>query len=309
MVLAQVVRPHLHAIVSEAQRTFRVTSAQLMRAQVQALVSLGRDFDTDGYCEARLPAIRAHLAANISLPTYLALQNTWAQGIIARIPDDLPRAELTSFVLRITGLDQAIAAQAYEVEHLGSLKRRLDDARASQRKLRRLARTDSLTGLVNRASIDAHLERAVDAATRSQHPLSVIAVDIDRFKSVNDEHGHAAGDQVLRAVTRRMESALRDGDWLGRYGGEEFLVVLQNTDVAGANEIAERLRARVGADAIDVEGAKFRLTISLGVAALTPKETAHELVARADGALYDAKRSGRDRVAVRDTHRAFERAG
>lgn len=162
--------------------------------------------------------------------------------------------------------------------------------------LARASRRDALTGLPNRRAFDEELERELARAARAGAPLAVVVLDVDRFKAVNDGHGHAAGDVVLREVAARAAAALRRGDLAARIGGEEFALVLPGAGLAGAVELAERVRAAVAATPVEAGGAALAVTVSLGCAALAPGEQAAALVARADARLYEAKRAGRDRV-------------
>ena len=154
---------------------------------------------------------------------------------------------------------------------------------------------DPLTGLSNRRFILTQLAGAVSAARRHERPLSIAIVDIDHFKAVNDEHGHAAGDRVLAAVAGAMRDHLRAEDQLGRLGGEEFLALLPDADARAAGTAAEKLRSEIAALAVDYEGRDLGVTISAGWAAWEG-EAPEQLLRRADEALYGAKRSGRDRV-------------
>ena len=165
--------------------------------------------------------------------------------------------------------------------------------------LRRRSMLDPLTRTWNRGAIEEVLERELARAEREGHPLAVIMADLDDFKLVNDTHGHPAGDEVLRGVVGEMRSTLRPYDAIGRFGGEEFLVVLPNCDRPTALVIAERMRARVAASAWWGAGGPFRVTMSLGVATTAPDGPgdAQALVSAADRALYRAKGEGRDRVA------------
>ncbi len=162
--------------------------------------------------------------------------------------------------------------------------------------LARLARRDPLTGVPNRRAFEEELAREVARAARSGAPLSVVALDLDRFKAVNDGHGHAAGDAVLGAVVERAAASLRAGDLLARTGGEELAAILPATDLEGAREAAERIRARIEAAPVQAAGLALRVTASLGCAQLAPDEDGPALAARADARLYDAKRAGRNRV-------------
>jgi diguanylate cyclase (GGDEF)-like protein len=159
------------------------------------------------------------------------------------------------------------------------------------------AATDALTGLPNKRAVADNLKRMFAQASRTACPMSVVVLDLDHFKSLNDRFGHAVGDQVLAAVGATLSSTLRDSDFAGRNGGEEFAVVLPDTDSGGAAATAETLRAAI-AD-ISVPGLELELTASLGVATYPEHALSPERLERlADAALYVAKRSGRNRVVV-----------
>jgi diguanylate cyclase (GGDEF)-like protein len=165
-----------------------------------------------------------------------------------------------------------------------------------EEELRRLATTDPLTGVANRRHFVEQGSRLLARASRDGEPASLALLDIDRFKQVNDTHGHAAGDQVLRQISRLCAELSRPGDLLARWGGEEFILLLPRTDLAAAFAVAERLRAAVAALAIEGGGGPpLRVTASFGVAQARAPEL-DELARRADRALYRAKRRGRDRV-------------
>jgi diguanylate cyclase (GGDEF)-like protein len=182
--------------------------------------------------------------------------------------------------------------RVWQIEHLEALAdiAALVGSELERRELvRRLAidaRTDALTGMANRRAWDAELPGALRSAERLGHPISVVLIDIDFFKSYNDRYGHPAGDAALRDIGERWRGMTRDIDLLARIGGEEFGLVLPGCDSPGAQLVADRLRADMPPG----------LTASAGVAAWTPGTTADGLVAAADRALYRAKRDGRDRV-------------
>jgi diguanylate cyclase (GGDEF)-like protein len=161
------------------------------------------------------------------------------------------------------------------------------------RDLEALAHTDLLTGLFNRRKLDEALAEEAERAERNDAPLSLILGDVDNFKSVNDRHGHKVGDEVLVAFAALLRDAVRPTDTLGRWGGEEFMLVCPGTDLAGATALAERLRQRVETTDLPEVGTR---TCSFGVATLAPGESTDGLVARADAALYRCKRNGRNRV-------------
>ena len=157
---------------------------------------------------------------------------------------------------------------------------------------------DPLTGTGNRIAMDQTLEREIHMARRHQQPLSLLMLDIDHFKRVNDSHGHAAGDQILKAVATSIKNQLRNVDMVFRFGGEEFLILLSNTSREAAAMVGERLRYSSQMADYQVEGKQIELTVSLGCSTLLPAESADSLLRRADSALYVATREGRNRLAM-----------
>ncbi|BFG81344.1 hypothetical protein PTKU46_93780 [Paraburkholderia terrae] len=168
--------------------------------------------------------------------------------------------------------------------------------------LRKLAQTDSLTGLANRRTLDEILEREWRRAVRAHRPLSILFVDLDRFKAYNDRYGHQAGDDALAAVGRCLEDHVRrPGDVVARYGGEEFVVVLPDTDSLGALSMAESLRDAVAKLAIEHLGSEQgKVTVSIGAASWqgVVAESVSSVVKAADEALYRAKAVGRNCVSA-----------
>jgi diguanylate cyclase (GGDEF)-like protein len=165
----------------------------------------------------------------------------------------------------------------------------------------RRAKTDPLTGVLNRRSLLEQLEAACRDGRANHLPVAVLFLDLDFFKSINDSYGHATGDACLAAVIPPIQAELRQSDIVGRYGGEEFVVVLSGADAAAAQLIAERIRQRVSEERIEAHGAPIPLTCSIGVASSEPLGIWGEaLIAQADAAVYAAKRLGRNRVQVAD---------
>jgi diguanylate cyclase (GGDEF)-like protein len=166
------------------------------------------------------------------------------------------------------------------------------------RKMALLATTDSLTGLVNRRAFFERTDTARLLATRLRSPISLMMIDIDHFKKLNDRFGHATGDEALCLFADTVRLALRDHDIMGRLGGEEFALVLPGTDLEGAKHAAERLRTAVAAVVLPTSGNQYTMTVSIGVVVIDPHEHINSALARADHALYAAKSAGRDRVEV-----------
>ena len=162
--------------------------------------------------------------------------------------------------------------------------------------IRRMTVTDGLTDLANRKQLDTLLEAEIPRARRHERELSVLMIDIDHFKSINDVHGHLTGDSVLRGLAAMLQRRLRPNDLLGRYGGEEFCAILPETSLHNAAKIAEDLRSMVAAHAFVAEGKDIRVTISVGAGSLRAEMTPPDLYRCADEMLYKAKRNGRNQV-------------
>jgi two-component system, cell cycle response regulator len=178
-------------------------------------------------------------------------------------------------------------------------KRLQEELLAQSRRLETQLLEDYLTGVHNRRFTFAQLGALLSGARRHGRPISVLMVDIDNFKQINDTHGHAVGDRVLSAVARGIRDRVRAEDHVGRIGGEEFLVLLPDSGPAEAGRVAEDVRSRVSEIAVHVRGQAVRVTVSVGWATsggAGPDESAEDLVRRADMALYEAKADGRDTV-------------
>jgi diguanylate cyclase (GGDEF)-like protein len=202
-----------------------------------------------------------------------------------------------------------VASSAHRNVLEGEARRRIDalsvltagalDRAIALDQVSQLATTDGLTGIANRRQLDHTGDRIVKEAARYQRPVAAIMTDVDYFKRVNDGYGHVAGDDVLKGLASILREEARASDLVGRYGGEEFMVLLPNTDAEGARLFAERLRARLEAAEFATQGGLLRVTASFGVSTVNPGSgTLADLIANADAALYRAKESGRNRVEV-----------
>jgi two-component system, cell cycle response regulator len=208
----------------------------------------------------------------------------------SRDPDRYDSASGTKFLDRLS----AIAAIAIE-------------SMLNRERLRRAGMTDGLTGVHNRRYFDHRSLIEFSQAVRHQYPLACLFLDIDHFKAINDRHGHPAGDEVLRQVGGLIQRSLRTGDLAARYGGEEFVVLLPRTDLAGAREVAERIRLMVQeAPFVTPDGGTLNATLSAGLAMLPTGATSFaELLAAADRSLYEAKRAGRNRTVAHNFDAAW----
>jgi diguanylate cyclase (GGDEF)-like protein len=180
---------------------------------------------------------------------------------------------------------------------IGKLVRDLERSRTA---LRHLAQVDALTGLANRGYFFRRAEQLLHPDATPVWPLSALMIDVDRFKAINDDGGHAVGDQVLSQVARLLEHNLRGGDFVARYGGEEFVALLPTTDKSTAMAIAERMRLAIAEDPVLRQLAQRTVTISIGVSETSDEVPVDAVMLAADRALYTAKADGRNRTAFLD---------
>lgn len=170
--------------------------------------------------------------------------------------------------------------------------------RRSHRQMEAVAGTDKLTGLLNRLAFEMVFQQAILDSERRRMPLSALLLDIDHFKSVNDDHGHLVGDRILQQIARVARGAVRENDIVARWGGEEFLILLKDCPLQQAVAIAEKLRATIAAHDFALQGSDALVTASIGIAEYTHAESPSDFFSRADNALYQAKGKGRNRIAI-----------
>ena len=204
----------------------------------------------------------------------------------------------TTFVPLRSSTDtvEKIAIIVYDETEMAISQRKLEQAKDE---LLVLSRTDRLTGLNNRGYWEERLKEEFARNKRSHEPSSLVIFDIDHFKKINDTYGHAVGDDAIRYIAQELKTHAREVDICGRYGGEEFTVIMPNTSVAGAEVFCERLRETVAENVLSSDGHQLSFTISLGICELTDKvDSAHSWLVNADAALYEAKEGGRNRTSV-----------
>lgn len=217
--------------------------------------------------------------------------------------DALSTAQEKSIILQLLEGLVAKADSIHETvadthEDLAATRLALDHLSSELVETRQSLHEDSLTGAQNRRGMDTILLREVARAKRNKNRLAVAMLDVDHFKRVNDTYGHDVGDKLLVHLSMIAKSVMRESDALIRYGGEEFLLVLSETDQQGASYVVERLRQVIGKTPLVYDNKKIEVTLSVGLAQLGEGENGHSLVLRADHALYEAKRAGRDRVVI-----------
>ncbi len=222
-------------------------------------------------------------------------------------------SNLWATALLVMSLSIAIAWSIYRInlERTRSENSRLETiVRERTIEIERLSKIDKLTGLANRNALEEDLEREFRRALRYQHPLAMLVLDLDYFKRVNDTFGHLGGDEVLRVIGERLRIKLRETDVVGRYGGEEFVILLPETELMAALHIAEELRQLIEKESVMFGDIEIAMTASIGVARLEAGvQNCKELFAHADSALYHAKHSGRNRVSCMESGKVRPASG
>lgn len=308
-----VIRPNLDFIVDQfcdylqsIEQFNRIVAAhsnldRLRQTQRDYLQSFGVNFQTAAYFEERQRIGAIHQAIGVSQGLYQCAFRQLQDVIIGCIPDSIrddrtAYENLLRFVLKAMALDNSLAVESYCSARLSDLTKSLASERGESERLRKLSVTDQLTDLHNHSYARHCLNAALNRAQRENTPLCVIMADLDHFKEINDTHGHLVGDDVLRITAARMVAASRTADQIGRYGGEEFIFILQDTEVDGALEAAERIRTRVCSDPVCSGDIEVAVSVSLGISCARQQDTVSELIERADDALYAAKAAGRNCV-------------
>jgi len=232
---------------------------------------------------------------------------------------EIAKKQLAPVVMLTGSGTEEIAAQAFQEGAVGYLPKsslsqkklsniidvaldkwtRLQQAKADREKLERLATFDSLTGLYNRRAVLGRLDELINLANRYKEDFSLSMLDIDHFKKVNDHYGHLTGDEVLEEIAVLIRRNIRETDIVGRYGGEEFIIILPKTNLSSSWVVAERLRSIIEKTGMkDSAGNAFTITVSQGLVGWERDEDAASLISRADEALYKAKEKGRNRVQI-----------
>lgn len=246
------------------------------------------------------PALAVHLATALHTDTDSMLISPAGHSInVSVVSLEDPGGAFGGNLITLRDATGQVEAEAVLQSINEDLHRRIAQVEELQEELREQAIRDPLTGLFNRRYLSETLRRELGRAAREGYPVSIVMIDVDRFKSINDEHGHAAGDQVLRSLGAQLRAGIRAGDIACRYGGDELLLVLPNTSVADAFVRAEEWRAAVKESSVYSTEWSEPTTLSLGVAGFPDHGTgSDEVMAAADVALYEAKSAGRDRTVV-----------
>ncbi len=275
---------------------------RLKRTQRQYLLSLGQLADDLEYAEGRLRIGFAHERVGLKQKWYLGayskLFELIVQRLTARYSGDARR--LSSLILtlnRILTLDEIFVVETYYQATMQRLESSLQQLSEAHHQLIEISRLDPLTQVSNRRALMESLELELRRSRRYHHPFTLLFLDVDRFKEINDRYGHAFGDKVLQRIVQIAGGQVRPPDIIGRYGGEEFAIGLVECSPEGAQRIAERIRLKIAEFSFAWEQNRASVTVSIGVAMLTPDiDRVETLIDRADQALYEAKATGRNRV-------------
>lgn len=313
---ARIIEPYLQELVDDFYRVMlrkpeftlllqrgRFDVDMLKTTQTDYLGSLGKDFTRPDYFDYRLKIGYRHAQIGVTLcvyqSAYRVLQDVLIRKIVNIVSEDRDMmSDLIRFVIKIANLDMSLAITAYHHSRVDDLEDAISHMKDEHMRLRHQASTDVLTGLPNRDTIYEQLQRDLGAHVPPDGSIHLIMADLDHFKKVNDTHGHLVGDAVLKEISGRLRASLRGTDIVGRYGGEEFIILLKNKQLKTARSIAERIREHVAKTPIHVNGRVVAMTISQGLAEARAEDTAEALIQRADEALYQAKESGRDCVVI-----------
>jgi diguanylate cyclase (GGDEF)-like protein len=322
--LLESVDQHAVLLYDVASRLTTVLDLETALKEISKMMRVALGAET---CEVIL-ANRFDQLSTLGFPASIAKQAIDQRSIVI-VPDLAPQADQTPSASRLPHINSALCIPviieeeiaalivvsktdpagrdfdqhdvqlAVAISHQAALTIQRVSLLDQARILEEWAITDSLTGLHNRRHFLALCELEFQRARRYQHPLAIIMMDVDRFKPVNDTHGHNVGDQVLKTVARSCREQLRNIDLIGRYGGDEFVVLLVETDLEAARGVAERTRQHVAQTPIDTERGQLNVTISIGITALDKDcPNLDALLSRADKAMYAAKKAGRNRVKV-----------
>lgn len=272
----------------------------LRERQIRFLSDFGTWFKDVEYFESRAGLGVTHARVGVPLSLYVAsvglLQSLVLEVVLERMDVREERRLLTELVVKLSSLDIALATEVYHRARIEGLDRSLRNLQHQQQHLRQQLERDALTGVSSRTSLLREIAAAIGRAAKTGQPLVVVMADLDHFKAINDLHGHLVGDRVLTDVATRIKAALREFDLVGRFGGEEFVVLLENTSLHTARQVAERIRRRIGSEPVSTGSATVDITISQGLAHYREGDDVQALLRRADQAMYRAKADGRNCV-------------
>lgn len=275
---------------------------KLKLTMIKYLHELGIACDSEQYFEGRMHIGLMHAQIGLPMSHYISACHILRCLIVESAPTSMYEdmdvyLHMQKVISAIMTLDMNLAIEAYHFYEIEQLSTTVEHLRHESSHLRQQAHFDALTGVYNHEQIVKLLHNAMNDVP-NDHALCLIMADLDHFKQVNDNYGHLIGDAVLKWIAIRLRRSMRAFDLIGRYGGEEFMIVLQNTDLDEGREIAARLRQTVSHTPFHTDDINIKMTISLGLTQFRMGDTVKSFIERADKALYQAKHTGRNRVSM-----------
>jgi diguanylate cyclase (GGDEF)-like protein len=291
-------QPELTIFIDSAERL-----ASLKETHREYLKTLGMGFDTEDYFKHRLMVGFTHARIGLPLSYYFAAYRYLTEIIIKHIPlkiiqPGVSSEDLILFINKITSFDMTLAIDVYHESKVQRLVESLDELEGEKMQLSEQVQVDSLTQVSSRLSLMDILARTLAQADADNRPVTIAMLDLDNFKSVNDSYGHLVGDQLLTQVALRILGQVRERDTVGRYGGDEFILVFPETRYEIALQIAERIRQSIDENNFQIDDLSLHSTISIGLVKYKPNESVTRLIERADVTMYEAKTTGRNKVVM-----------
>jgi diguanylate cyclase (GGDEF)-like protein len=291
-------KPEMMAYVHDPEMLER-----LKQNHADYIDTLGVDYGSSEYFENRLQIGVSHARIDLPLGFYLAANRLLVDLIMRCFPPDIVKKpehclNLSRFVNRIINLDMSLAIEIYHRTEVQDLENSVHDLMNERENLTNQVQRDALTQLASRQYLLDNLSLVMQQAAGMRNDLTVAMADLDHFKQINDTLGHLVGDRVLKEVAHRIATSVRDKDLIGRYGGEEFLLIFPETSLEVAQQVAQRIRQHVGGTPIHLPEHSIPITISIGLTHFKRDDTLESLLQRADEAMYAAKQAGRNCVAI-----------
>jgi diguanylate cyclase (GGDEF)-like protein len=267
-------------------------------SQAKYLLSFGMDFNTLDYFENRLRVGVAHQRVGLGLSLYNFAYRKLRELILSYIPEgnDDELMQLRRFIDKIIALDMSLAIASYHGGSQTKLESSVEHLKHIQSQLEKKANTDTLTHLNSRDATLKLLEQALQESQQADKSIIVMMIDIDDLGSINDQYGHLIGDHVMREVAGRIEKTVPSLDKIGRYGGDEFIIIARSVTLSQALSLAEQVRSAIDTMQIPLKDNSLRVTASLGVCQSTKEDSIASIIQRVDRAMFSAKKAGGNRV-------------
>jgi len=312
-----IIRPNLEEIIDKFYHEYllkheiflniiggndRITN--LKKSQAQYLLSLGVDFHTLDYFENRLRVGVAHQRIGLNLSLYNFAYQKLRELILSFLPENKTdeMEALRHFIDRIIALDTSLAIASYHQGTQTKLKTSVEHLKQVQSQLEKKANTDTLTHFNSREKTLKLLDQALEESQQSKKPITVIMIDIDDLGSINDKYGHLIGDHVMREIANRIDKAIPSLDRIGRYGGDEFIVIARSVSLSQALTLAEQVRSAINKPPVSLKDTSLPVTASLGVCQSTSDDSIASIIQRVDRAMFAAKQAGGNRIMSCNKH-------